>query len=149
MDNLRDKLWTQRYRPKSIDEYVFVDERQRTQVETWIKEGSFPHLLLSGEPGCGKGSLYNVLIHELDVNPYDILEINASRENGIDMIRERINGFVQTIPFGKFKVVFLDEVDHLSIQGQAALRNDMEAYADTVRYVLRVDVINFTLLNQI
>ena len=115
---------------------MFVDDNQRRQVENWIKEGTIPHLLLSGDPGTGKTTLAKVLIHELGVDAFDVLEINASRENGIDNMRERINGFVQTMPFGKFKVVLLDEADYLTQAAQAALRNDMEAYADTVRYIL-------------
>jgi DNA polymerase III delta prime subunit len=105
-------------------------------VHQWISDQSIPHLLLSGDPGTGKTTLAKVLIHELGVETYDVLEINASRENGIDNMRERINGFVQTMPFGRFKVVLLDEADYLTQPAQAALRNDMEAYHETVRYVL-------------
>ena len=133
---MKHQLWVEKYRPNTIAEYVFVDERQKQQVTQWVTDGSIPHLIFSGDPGTGKTTLAKVLIQELGVESYDVLEINASRENGIDNMREKINGFVQTMPFGKFKVVLLDEADYLTQASQAALRNDMESYHLTVRYIL-------------
>ena len=133
---MKNQLWVEKYRPSSVSEYVFTDPNQKSQVEHWIKEESMPHLLLSGDPCTGKTTLAKVMINELGVEDYDVLSINASRENGIDVLRDKINGFVQTMPFGKFKVVLLDEADYLTQPSQAALRNDMEAYHQTVRYIL-------------
>ena len=133
---MKNQLWVEKYRPNTVDGYVFTDDNQKSQVEGWIKEESFPHLLMSGDPGTGKTTLAKLLINELGVEEYDVLTINASRENGIDVLRDKINGFVQTMPFGKFKVVLLDEADYLTQPSQAALRNDMEAYHETVRYIL-------------
>ena len=134
--NLQNKLWTEKYRSSKVDDYVFVDERQREQVFGWIKEESIPNLLFSGEAGTGKTTLARVLINELNVQDYDVLEINASRENSVDVVRNKILSFVQTMPFGKFKVVLLDEADFLSPSAQASLRNDIEAYNATVRFIL-------------
>lgn len=133
---LHNKLWTEKFRPKTVDEYVFVDDRQRQQVMQWLSEETIPNLLLSGDAGTGKTTLARVLINELKIEPYDLLEINASRENGVDVIRERIMSFVQTMPFGRFKIVLLDEADYLTPNGQAMLRNDMEAYHVSVRFIL-------------
>ena len=130
------QLWVEQYRPNDVDGYVFRDEAQRTQVKQWIKEGSIPHLLFSGAAGIGKTTLAKILINQLQVDEYDVLEINASRENNVDTVRDRITNFVQTMPFGKFKVVLLDEADYLSPNAQAALRGVMESYSDTARFIL-------------
>ena len=130
------ELWVEKYRPKSIDGYVFRDDHQRKQVETWIKDKSIPHLLLSGNAGIGKTTLAKILINELGIEEYDVLEINASRTNSVEDVRDKITNFVQMIPFGPFKVVLLDEADYLSPNAQAALRGVMEEYHATARFIL-------------
>ena len=104
-------LWVETYRPKTLKEYVVRDEAQRQQIQSWIDDKSIPHLLLSGAPGVGKTTLAIVLFGELDVSSYDILEIIASRENSVDTVREKINNFVQIMPFGDNKYVLLDEAE--------------------------------------
>ena len=130
------QLWTEKYRPNDVDGYVFRDDEQKAQVKTWIDEGAIPHLLFSGAPGVGKTTLAKILIKQLEIDDFDVLEINASRENSIDTIRDKITGFVQTMPFGKFKVVLLDEADYISPNGQAALRGVMETYHASARFIL-------------
>lgn len=130
------ELWTEKYRPKMVDQYVFRDSNQRYQVESWIKEGSIPHLLLSGTAGIGKTTLAKILIHELGIEEYDVLEINASRENNVETVRDKIINFVQMIPFGPFKVVLLDEADYLTPNAQAILRGVMETYSNHSRFIL-------------
>jgi DNA polymerase III delta prime subunit len=130
------ELWVEKYRPKTIDGYVFRDDHQRKQIQTWIKDQSIPHLLLSGSAGIGKTTLAKILIQELGIEEYDVLEINASRTNSVDDVRDKITNFVQMIPFGPFKVVLLDEADYLSPNAQAALRGVMEEYHATARFIL-------------
>jgi replication factor C small subunit len=131
-----NQLWTEKYRPTSIKDYVFQNSAQKRQVETWIKERSIPHLLFSGSAGIGKTTLAKVLLQELNIEDFDILHINASRDNGVDFLKDKIVNFVQMIPFGPFKVVLLDEADYLSINAQAILRGVMETYADHSRFIL-------------
>ena len=130
------ELWVEKYRPSKVDGYVFRDAHQKSQVESWIKQGTIPHLLFSGNAGIGKTTLAKVLFNELDLNPLDVLEINASRTNSVEDVRDKIVNFVQMIPFGDFKVVLLDEADYLSPNAQAALRGVMEEYHTTARFIL-------------
>jgi len=130
------ELWVEKYRPNTVDGYVFRDEHQKNQVKNWIKEGTIPHLLFSGNAGIGKTTLAKLLFNELDLNDLDVLEINASRTNSVEDVRDKIVNFVQMIPFGAFKVVLLDEADYLSPNAQAALRGVMEEYHTTSRFIL-------------
>lgn len=130
------ELWTEKYRPATLDGYVFKDNGQKEQIESWVKSKTIPHLLFSGAPGVGKTTLAKILINQLGIDEYDVLEINASRENSVDTIRDKITGFVSTMPFGVFKVVLLDEADYISPNGQAALRGVMETYHASARFIL-------------
>jgi len=130
------QLWVEQYRPKDIEGYVFRDEAQRDQVKQWIKAGSIPHLLFSGAAGIGKTTLAKILINALNIDEYDVLEINASRTNSVDDIRDSVVNFVSTMPFGQFKIVLLDEADYLSPNAQAALRGVMEEYSQTARFIM-------------
>ena len=129
-------LWVEKHRPNTLQGYVFRDDAQKKQVEQWVSSKSIPHLLFSGAPGVGKTTLAKILLNLLAVEATDILEINASRENSVDVIRDKITNFVQTMPFGEFKVVLLDEADYISPNGQAALRGVMEMYHQSARFIL-------------
>jgi DNA polymerase III delta prime subunit len=131
------ELWVEKYRPKTMDGYVFVDQSQRAQVQSWIRDGIIPHLMLSGSAGTGKTTLAKMLINELGVDDYDVMYANGSKEaRKIEWV-DKLISFCQTMPFGKFKVVLIDEADYMNAQSvQPALRNLMEDYSQTVRFIL-------------
>ena len=129
-------LWTEKYRPKTVDGYVFRDKQQRHQVENWISSKSMPHVLFSGVAGIGKTTLARLLLNELDVNPGDILELNGSSERGIDIMRDKIAEFVQLMPWGDNRYVFIDEADYLTPFAQASLRSLMETHSNYSRFLL-------------
>ena len=131
------ELWVEKYRPNKVDGYVFVDQAQREQVQQWIQDGSIPHLMLSGSAGTGKTTLAKLLINELGVDEYDVMWANGSKEaRKIEWV-DKLIGFCQTMPFGRFKVVLIDEADYMNKDSvQPALRNLMEDYSQTVRFIL-------------
>lgn len=130
------ELWTEKYRPSKAVDYVFKDEKQKKQIDKWIKGGALPHMLLSGSPGTGKSTLIKVLLSELGVDPFDVLEVNASKDNGVDFIRDKITKFSETMGVGEIKYIFLDEADGLSPPAQGVLRGTLEKYATSVRFLL-------------
>jgi replication factor C small subunit len=134
------ELWTEKYRPSTIDGYVFTDPGQREQIEYFIKEKSVPHLLFTGPAGTGKTTLAKILVNSLDIDPYDFLQVNASRDNGVEFLKSKIEGFVSTMPFGDLKIVLLDEADYLSHNAQAILRGLMETYQSQARFILTANL---------
>ena len=134
---MKDKLWVEKYRPNTLEGYVFKDASQKEQIQAWIKEGTIPHLLLSGSAGIGKTTIAKILINQLDVQDTDVLIANGSKEGRkIDWV-DKLIMFCQTMPWGDFKVVLIDEADYMNIQSvQPALRNLMEEYSHSVRFIL-------------
>lgn len=125
-------IWTEKYRPKVIDD-LCISPETRSIITNFGK--NLPNLLLCASPGRGKTTLARILVQQ--VLDCDYLYINASEENGIDTIRNKVMGFAQTKSMdGGLKVVILDEGDFLSTSSQAACRNLMESYSDTTRFIL-------------
>jgi len=127
-------LWVEKYRPKTIDEVIFQDDRQVKQFKAFVKAGNIPNLFLYGPPGTGKSSVSASLINDLGIDPADVVRINCS-DDKIDAMRSRVTSFSQTSPLGDFKIVRLEEIDYLGHVGQALLRSLIETTSETCRYI--------------
>lgn len=131
MDNPQHYLWTERYRPTTLDGYI-GNPIFRADLEKWIEEGTIPNLILSGKAGTGKTTAAKLIYYNLDC---DWLYINASDENGIDTIREKVKAFASSASFKPLKIVVLDEADFLTPAAQSALRNIIETFSYTTRFI--------------
>lgn len=129
-------IWSEKYKPESLDAYTFHDASHEKPIRQMIEQKSFSHLLFTGPAGNGKTTLAEILIKEIGVDPSDVLTINASDENSVDVMRDKIKSFISTLPYGDFKVVLLDEADYITLPGQASLRHMMIEYAASARFIL-------------
>jgi replication factor C small subunit len=133
------KIWTERFRPLKFHELVGQDDIVK-RVESLTQSLNIPHLLFAGPAGTGKSTLALIIVKELfeDVWKDNYLELNASDERGINIVREKVKNFARTKSLGKvpFKIIFLDEADALTPEAQQALRRTMENYSATCRFIL-------------
>ena len=132
MESLKHSLWVEKYRPSELDNYIGNDHL-KSKVSVYLESGDIPHLLLFGRAGTGKTTLAKLLINNIDC---DYLYINASDENSVDVVREKVKNFASTLGFKDMKVIILDECDYITPNAQAALRNLMETFSKNCRFVL-------------
>jgi len=129
---MQHTLWTEKYRSQTLDQYIGNDEL-KTTIGSWITKNDIPHLLLHGKAGTGKTTLAKLITSNINC---DMMYINASDENGIDTIRDKVKSFASTSTFQPLKVVILDESDYLTINAQASLRNIIETFSAKTRFIL-------------
>ncbi len=132
-------IWTEKYRPKKFSEVKGQDNIVK-RIEAFVKNRNMPHLLFAGPAGIGKSTLAIVTAKELFKDSWkeNFLELNASDERGIDIVRVKVKDFARTRAIGDvpFKIIFLDECDALTREAQQALRRTMENYTKTCRFIL-------------
>jgi DNA polymerase III delta prime subunit len=135
MSDFLNKLWVEKWRPSVADDFVFHSDAQKKSIVSFIKNQEFPNLLFSGVQGSGKTTLAKILINECNLDESDVMILNASDENSVDVIREKISSFANSFAMGRFKVVLFDEFDYTTPNAQAALRNLMEECSDNCRFI--------------
>lgn len=138
--SFKDLLWVEKYRPKNLDALV-LEEETKKRIQSWLESKNIPHLMLVGRPGTGKTTLAKILIDQLG---FDYLELNASDDRGINVIRDKVKLFLQTegILGSRHKIVFFDEADRLTSEAQDILRRIMEDYSDVGRMIFSLNYFN-------
>ena len=132
MESLKHSLWVEKYRPNTLQTYIGNDHL-KSKVSVYLESGDVPHLLLFGRAGTGKTTLAKLIVNNIDC---DYLYINASDENSVDVVREKVKNFASTLGFKDMKVIILDECDYITPNAQAALRNLMETFSKHCRFIL-------------
>jgi replication factor C small subunit len=130
-------LWIEKYRSENLEQYIGNDVI-KSRIEDCIEQNDIPHFIFAGTAGTGKTTLAKLIVNNIKC---DYIYINASDENGIDVIREKVKGFASAASFQPLKVVILDESDFLTQPAQAALRNIIEEYSASTRFVLTCNYI--------
>jgi len=125
-------IWNEKYRPTSLDTYI-GNEHLKSKVSIFIETNDPPHLLFYGRAGTGKTTLSKIITKSIDC---EYLYINASDENSVDTVRDKVKGFASTLGFQSLKVIILDECDYITPNAQAALRNLMETFSRHCRFIL-------------
>ena len=131
-ENINHSLWVEKYRPTKLEDYV-GNEHLKSKVEGYLESGDVPHLLLYGKAGTGKTTLAKLIVKSIDC---DYMIINASDENNVDTVRNKVKNFASSMGFKKWKVIILDEFDYMSANAQAILRNLMETFSAHCRFIL-------------
>ena len=131
-NNTEHSLWVEKYRPSKLEDYV-GNEHLKSKVAGYLESGDIPHLLLYGKAGTGKTTLAKLIVNSVDC---DYMIINASDENNVDTVRNKVKNFASTIGFRQSKIIILDEFDYMTPNAQAILRNLMETFSKHCRFIL-------------